>query len=75
MATLAEKLKRARKRNNLSMGEVARKSWQPEFKHDKRAWITQGYISRLEAGTETNPSYLKLKTLCAIYNIKPGSLF
>ena len=43
------------------MSEVARLS---EQAIDHRGRITQGYISRLESGKETNPSLMKLMTLC-----------
>ncbi len=46
------------------MSEVARIS---NAAPDHRGRITQGYISRLESGKETNPSLLKLTTLCGIY--------
>jgi hypothetical protein len=29
----------------------------------------------LESGKETNPSLMKLMTLCKIYNVKPNDLF
>ena len=74
MATLAEKLNKARTRKKLSMMEVARKSVKA-CGVDPRGLITQGYISRLESGKETNPSMAKVKTLSRIYGIKPGSLF
>lgn len=70
--TLAEKLQKLRIKNKLSMSQVARMS---ERAHDHRGKITQGYISRLEAGKETNPSLLKLVTLCSIYKIEPNELF
>jgi len=70
--TLAEKLKKLRTRSNLSMSEVARIS---EKAIDNRGRITQGYISRLESGKETNPSLMKLVTLCGIYKIEPNELF
>ncbi len=54
------------------MSQVARKS---ENAYDRRGRITQGYISRLESGKETNPSLMKLMTLCAIYKVKPNELF
>jgi transcriptional regulator with XRE-family HTH domain len=72
MKTLAEKLQQLRTKNKLSMSEVARLS---EKALDRRGRITQGYISRLESGKETNPSLLKLITLCSIYKIKPNELF
>ena len=68
---LADKLKQLRKRNNLSMSEVARISGGAA---DHRGMITQGYISRLESGKETNPSLMKLMTLCTIYKIEPNDL-
>jgi len=70
--TLADKLKKLRTRSNLSMSEVARIS---EKATDTRGRITQGYISRLESGKETNPSLMKLVTLCNIYKIEPNELF
>ncbi len=54
------------------MSDVARES---EKAKDRRGRITQGYISRLESGRETNPSFMKLVTLCAIYKIGPHELF
>ncbi len=70
--TLAEKLKKLRMRNKLSMSQVARMS---ERASDNRGRITQGYISRLESGKETNPSLMKLITLSNIYKIQPNELF
>jgi transcriptional regulator with XRE-family HTH domain len=70
--TLADKLKKMRLKNNLSMSDVARLS---ERASDNRGRITQGYISRLESGKETNPSLMKLTTLCRIYKIEPGEFF
>ena len=70
--TLAEKLRKLRIKNKLSMSQVARISEQAP---DNRGRITQGYISRLEAGKETNPSLMKLVTLCAIYDVEPGEFF
>ncbi len=72
MKTLAEKLQQLRNKKKLSMSQVARLS---EKAHDRRGRITQGYISRLESGKETNPSLLKLITLCDIYKISPNQLF
>jgi transcriptional regulator with XRE-family HTH domain len=69
---LADKLKKLRIRNKLSMSQVARIS---ERASDNRGRITQGYISRLESGKENNPSLMKLMTLCSIYEIEPGELF
>ena len=54
------------------MSQVARMS---ESATDNRGRITQGYISRLESGKETNPSLMKLMTLCRIYKIAPNELF
>jgi transcriptional regulator with XRE-family HTH domain len=70
--TLAEKLKKLRLRKALSMSQVARMS---QAAADSRGRITQGYISRLESGKETNPSLMKLITLCSIYKIQPNELF
>ncbi len=72
MKTLADKLQKLRTKSNLSMSEVARLS---EKAYDRRGRITQGYISRLESGKETNPSLLKLITLCGIYKTRPNELF
>ena len=71
---LAEILTSARTKNGLSMSDVARTS--AKFsKQDHRCRITQGYISRLESGKETNQSLKKLETLCQIYRIEPDTLF
>jgi transcriptional regulator with XRE-family HTH domain len=70
--TLAEKLQKLRKKQRMSMSQIARLS---ELSTDPRVRITQGYISRLESGKETNPSLQKLLTLCSIYNIEPNELF
>ncbi len=70
--TLADKLKNIRYKREMSMSEVARLS---ERAADRRGRITQGYISRLESGKETNPSLMKLMTLCEIYKIRPHELF
>jgi transcriptional regulator with XRE-family HTH domain len=70
--TLADKLRKIRERNKMSMSQVARLS---EHARDRRGRITQGYISRLESGKETNPSLLKLMTLCGIYKIDPREFF
>lgn len=70
--TLAEKLQKMRSKRKLSMSQVARLS---EKAADSRGRITQGYISRLESGKETNPSLMKLMTLCGIYKIKPNEFF
>jgi len=69
--TLAQKLTKLRDMHKLSMSEVARIS---ERARDPRGRITQGYISRLESGKETNPSLMKIMTLCSIYKIKPNDL-
>jgi transcriptional regulator with XRE-family HTH domain len=70
--TLAEKLRKLRNGKKMSMSHVARLS---ELNEDRRGRITQGYISRLESGKETNPSLMKIMTLCRIYNIQPNELF
>ncbi len=70
--TLSEKLQKLRNKNKLSMSQVARLS---EKAIDHRGRITQGYISRLESGKETNPSLMKLMTLCRIYKTQPNELF
>jgi len=72
VSALAETLSKARTRRKLSMNDVSRQS---SIAKDHRGRITQGYISRLESGKETNPSFLKLQTLCNIYRINPGTLF
>jgi len=69
--TLAQKLTKLRDLHHLSMSQVARVS---ERARDPRGRITQGYISRLESGKETNPSLMKIMTLCSIYKIKPNDL-
>ena len=71
MTTFAEKLKKFRKRSKISMSQVARLS---ENAVDPRGKITQGYVSRLESGKETNPSLQKILTLCAIFNVEPNEL-
>ena len=70
--TLAEKLKKLRNKRKMSMSQVARLS---ELSTNQRGRITQGYISRLESGKETNPSLQKLLTLCSIFDIEPNELF
>ena len=69
---LADKLKKLRNKHKMSMSHVARVS---ELATDHRGRITQGYISRLESGKETNPSLMKLMTLCRIYKVEPNELF
>jgi transcriptional regulator with XRE-family HTH domain len=69
---LARILKKLRERNKLSMSQVARIS---EQSPDPRGRITQGYISRLESGKETNPSLMKLMSMCTIYKVEPNDLF
>ncbi len=69
---LSEKLKKLRIRSKLSMSQVARIS---EQCRDHRGRITQGYISRLESGKETNPSLMKLITLCGIYDVAANEIF
>jgi transcriptional regulator with XRE-family HTH domain len=68
---LAEKLTKLRTRTKLSMNQVARIS---EIATDHRGKITQGYLSRLESGKETNPSMMKIITLCSIYKVEPNDL-
>jgi transcriptional regulator with XRE-family HTH domain len=70
--TLAKKLQKLRNKSKMSMSQVARLS---ELSTDQRGRITQGYISRLESGKETNPSLQKILTLCSIYNIEPNEFF
>ncbi len=70
--TLADKLKKLRNKHKMSMSHVARMSQRAA---DHRGRITQGYISRLESGKETNPSLMKLMTLCGIYKVEPNELF
>ena len=70
--TLAKKLKALRNKKKMSMSEVSRRS---ALASDPRGKITQGYISRLESGKETNPSLMKLMTLCSLYAVKPNELF
>jgi len=69
---LSEKLKKMRSKKKLSMSEVARLSQQAT---DHRGRITQGYISRLESGQETNPSLQKIVTLSRIYKVEPNDFF
>jgi len=69
---LAEKLKKFRNNSKLSMSQVARLS---ELSTDPRGKITQGYISRLESGKETNPSMQKLITLSRVYKVEPNDFF
>jgi len=68
---LAEKLKKLRSDKKLSMSQVARLS---KTARDSRGRITQGYLSRLESGKETNPSLMKVMTLCHIYSVDPCKL-
>lgn len=72
--TLAEKLKNARIRKGLTMHQVF-KLTENLGRKERRMCVTQGYISRLESGKETNPSYLKIIALSTVYGIRPGSLF
>ena len=69
---LSKKLKKMRAENKLSMSEVARLS---QKAIDHRGKITQGYISRLESGQETNPSLQKIMTLSSIYKAEPNDFF
>ena len=69
--TLAQKLTALRGMHRLSMSEVARMS---EQARDPRGRITQGYISRLESVKETNPSLMKIMTLCSVYKVQPNDL-
>ena len=69
--TLGEKLRKLRVKHKMSMSEVARLS---ELSADHRGRITQGYLSRLESGKETNPSLQKILTICNIYDIEPNEL-
>ena len=69
---LSKKLKKMRAENKLSMSEVARLS---QKAIDHRGKITQGYISRLESGKETNPSLQKIMTLSKIYKAEPNDFF
>lgn len=56
------------------MSGVMQIAQKEKFK-DSRSKITQGYLSRLESGGETNPSLLKILTLCKIYKITPLEFF
>ena len=69
---LSGKLKKMRTKSNLSMSQVARLSQKAV---DHRGRITQGYISRLESGQETNPSLQKIMTLSKIYKTEPNDFF
>ncbi len=70
--SLSEKLKKMRAKNQLSMSQVARLSQRAT---EPRGRITQGYISRLESGQETNPSLQKIVTLSRIYKVEPNDFF
>jgi transcriptional regulator with XRE-family HTH domain len=72
--TLKDLLIYCRTRIGYNMSEVSRLSRIEELA-DHRNYITEGYISRLEAGKEINPSLLKLLTLCKIYKISPSRFF
>jgi transcriptional regulator with XRE-family HTH domain len=69
---LSEKLKKMRLKSKLSMSQVARLSLRTT---EPRGRITQGYISRLESGQETNPSLQKIVTLSKIYKAEPNDFF
>jgi transcriptional regulator with XRE-family HTH domain len=69
---LSDKLKKMRLKSNLSMSQVARLSQRTT---EPRGRITQGYISRLESGQETNPSLQKIVTLSKIYKVEPNDFF
>lgn len=69
---LAEKLRKLRVKKRLSMSEVSRISQKAE---DPRGKITQGYLSRLESGQESNPSLQKILTLSRIYEVDPNEFF
>lgn len=67
-------LKESRLKTGYGMSEVMRLTNKMKIK-DRRQRITQGYISRLESGIETNPSLLKILTLCKLYKISPSNFF
>ncbi len=72
---LKDRLISERKRTGISMTDVARRSKLiAKANRQRRMEITQGYISRLESGKETNPSMLKIMTLCLIYGILPNKI-
>lgn len=71
---LKTQLKKLRLDAGYSMSEVMRIAQKEKIK-DRRSRITQGYISRLESGMETNPSFSKIVTLCKIYKTTPSKLF
>ncbi len=72
---LKDRLISERKRTGISMTDVARRSKLiAKANRQRRMEITQGYISRLESGKETNPSMLKIMTLCLIYWILPNKI-
>ncbi len=69
---LAKRLYKFRTAKKLSMTAVTRISMKKAKDH--RGRVTQSYLSRLESGLETNPSMLKILTICNIYNITPNKL-
>ena len=69
---LAQRLIKLRKRSTFSMAEVARRSLASD--ECGKGHITQSYISRLEAGHETNPSLAKVLMLCRIYGTDPNTI-
>ncbi len=68
---LARRLKSFRKKSGLNMTQVSKETMKAK---DRRGRLTQGYISRLESGRETNPSMFKILSFCRIYKISPDHL-
>lgn len=62
---IGKTLKKLREKHGYTMTGLAHAT--VKASKDGRGIITQGYISRLEAGTEDNPSYHKLITLAKIF--------
>ena len=72
---LKDRLQLARKKSGLSMSDVARRSAKiAKANREPRMSITQGYISRLESGQETNPSMMKIQALSLVYGVMPNKI-
>lgn len=68
---LAKTLKHLRKLHGLDQADIARESQESK---DRRGWISQPYICKLESGKETNPSMAKIVTLSRILGVDPNEL-
>lgn len=68
---LAKRLRSYRSLTFFSMAEVARRS---KAIAKGKGVITQGYLSRLESGKESNPSMAKIVTLSKIYGVDPNAI-